>query len=451
MRLPARPPAYPVLRKRIAEEGRLLDVWSHLPRVGAMVGGRYRHWDTIRRMEPPEGLTPEEWWFAIKTARLSERRPIPLQDRYGTEFGYTVPDDMLRMLRLVDLELGGGLSVSGDATTPEHRDRLIRNSLEEEAITSSQLEGAATTRRVAKEMIRSGRPPRDESERMILNNFRLIQRVRELAREPLTPEIVVGLQRIATEGTLAPGLQGLRRPDRDDDVAVYDRNGGTVLHQPPPASELAARVEAMCAFANTVEDEPGTFLHPALRAIALHFWLGYDHPFVDGNGRTARALFYWSMLRQGFWVIEFLPISRLIRQAPSRYARSFLYTETDGNDLTYFFLSQLSVLETATQDFREYRRRKERETRETRALLTPASGLNHRQVALLSHAIRHPGRSYTIKGHGASHGVSYPTARKDLLVLAQRGILDQKQLDRQGRALLFTAPLDLSDRLRDAG
>ena len=451
MKLPARPPAYPVLRDRISARDRLLDVWAHLPRVGAMVEGRYRHWDTIRRMDPPEGLSSEEWWFSIKTARLSERRPIPLRDRFGNEFGYTIPDDMLRMLRLVDLEVGGTSSASGDATTPEQRDRMIRNSLEEEAITSSQLEGAATTRQVAKELIRSGRPPRDESERMIVNNFELMQRVRGLANRPMTPDVVVELQRVATEGTLTPALQGLRQPDRDDDVAVYDRNGSVVLHRPPSADELPDRLAAMCAFANTTEDAPGTFLHPALRAIALHFWLAYDHPFVDGNGRTARALFYWSMLRQGFWLVEFLPISRLIRQAPARYARSFLYTETDGNDLTYFFLSQLSVLERAAEDFRAYRARKQREMRETRALLTPASGMNHRQIALVGHALRHPGRSYTIKGHQAGHGVTYPTARKDLLDLAERGLLDQTQLQRQGRALLFTAPADLGERLRDSG
>ena len=450
MKLPKRPPAYAVLQRRIAGADRLLDVWSHVPRIGAMVEGRYRHWDTIRRLDPPEGLTSEEWWFAIKTARRSELRPIPLEDAYGKEFGYTIPDDMLRMLRLVDLELGGSLPLPGDATTPEHRDRLVRSSLEEEAITSSQLEGAATTRRVAKDMIRSGRPPRDESERMILNNFRLMERIRGLTSTPLTPDLVIELQRIATDGTLALDLQGLRRPDRDDDVAVYDRAGGTVLHQPPPAAELPGRLDEMCAFANAAE-ERGRFLHPALRAIALHFWLGYDHPFVDGNGRTARALFYWSMLRQGFWLAEFLPISRLLREAPSRYARSFLYTETDGNDLTYFFLSQLSVLERALGDFREYRQRKHRELQETRALLTPSSGLNHRQIALLSHALRHPDQTYTIKRHQSTHGVTYPTARKDLLDLSDRGVLDQRQLERQGRALVFTAPADLGERLRDVG
>jgi len=56
-------------------------------------------------------------------------------------------------------------------------------------------------------------------------------------------------------------------------------------------------MEAMCAFVNGRDTEP--FIHPAIRAMILHFWLAYDHPFVDGNGRTARALFYWAMLRPG--------------------------------------------------------------------------------------------------------------------------------------------------------
>lgn len=59
---------------------------------------------------------------------------------------------------------------------------------------------------------------------------------------------------------------------------------------------------AMCAFPNG--HLPDTFIHPAIRAIILHFWLGYDHPFVDGNGRTARALFYWAMLRQNYSLFE---------------------------------------------------------------------------------------------------------------------------------------------------
>ena len=65
---------------------------------------------------------------------------------------------------------------------------------------------------------------------------------------------------------------------------------GTVYHEPPPADKLAARVQAMLDFANG-NDQEDNFIHPGGRAIILHFWLAYDHPFADGNGRTARALF----------------------------------------------------------------------------------------------------------------------------------------------------------------
>lgn len=59
-----------------------------------------------------------------------------------------------------------------------------------------------------------------------------------------------------------------------------------------------------------------------LRAILLHFWLAYDHPFEDGNGRTARSLFYWYMRTQGYWLVEYLLISNILRKAPAQYTRA---------------------------------------------------------------------------------------------------------------------------------
>ena len=90
-------------------------------------------------------------------------------------------------------------------------------------------------------------------------------------------------------------------------------------------------------------------MHPAIRAIILHFWLAYDHPFIDGNGRTARALFYWLMLRHGYWLFEFISISEIILKAPVQYGEAFLYTETDQNDLTYFIIHQTEVIRKSMQ------------------------------------------------------------------------------------------------------
>ncbi|HMB91998.1 MAG TPA: Fic family protein [Rhodothermales bacterium] len=409
---------------------------------GPAPGGKYRHWDTLRHIEPPEGLTSEQWWSTLKMARQSHYRTISLLlDKQGSPFQYALVDPVLERLHRIDRDASGHIALPEQATSPEMRDRHIVNSLIEEAITSSQLEGAATTRAVAKEMIRTGRKPVDKSEQMILNNFRAMQFIRAHTDERLTPDFVFQIHRIVTEKTLAPDQPALRQPQ--DGIGVYS-DTGLLLHKPPSAQEIEERLVRMCTFAN--EAETGIFLHPVLKAIILHFWLAYDHPFTDGNGRTARALFYWSMLREGFWLAEYLSISRILKKAPARYGRSFLYTETDDNDLTYFILAQLRVIEQAIDALKHYLRRKAEELQSTKALLRPSENLNHRQTALLSHALRHPGQIYTVESHQTSHAVAYDTARTDLLDLETKGFLTK---EKRSKKYIFRAPTDLADRLRE--
>lgn len=407
-------------------------------------GGKYLHWDELRHREPPEGLTTEEWWYGVRIARRQAAKPLPLlADADGEPFVYVPTDRMLRQLHELDKNTSGRIQMSEAVTNPRTRDRYIFNSLIEEAITSSQLEGASTTTEVAKEMIRSGRRPVDRSELMILNNYNAMDLVREFEGD-LTPERLFELHRVVTDGTLDdPDKAGRFRTD-DDQIAVTDHLGN-VLHWPPRAGELQGRLEALCEFANGAGDE-GTFIHPVVRAVVLHFWIGYDHPFVDGNGRTARALFYWSMLSQGYWLTEFMSISRILKNAPAQYARSFLFTETDSNDLTYFLDYQLGVIQRAVDELERYLKRKVRQVQRVEALLKKSVDLNHRQLALLSHALRHPGQTYTIEGHRRSNRVVYQTARTDLLDLAERGLLRKRK---SGAAYIFSAPSNLGERLRD--
>jgi len=411
--------------------------------IAAAPEGRYRHWDTLRHVPPPSGMTPQDWWSAIKIARNQTRRTIALLDRSGRPFSYCLADPVLELLHEIDANSTGPIASNPSITNPQMKDRYIQSSLIEEAITSSQLEGAATTREVAKAMIRSGRRPIDKSERMILNNYRAIKLIGGLTHEKLSPRLIFDLHETITAGTIDTNAVDhfLRTPG--DGIAVFDDRDNVLLHEPPSALEIPSRLDAMCRFAN--EQAPGVFLHPVLKAIILHFWLAYDHPFIDGNGRTARALFYWSMLRQGFWLFEFVSISRILRDAPARYGRSFLYTETDENDLTYFILAQLEVLKRSIDELRSYLERKTREIRETEQRLRATASLNHRQVALVSHALRHPGSRYSIESHKVSHDVTYQTARTDLLALESKGLLIRTK---QGKAFSFSAPADLDARLR---
>ena len=432
MRIPAKPPDWVESLTVHAETGM----------YGPLARGRYRHWDTIRRLKPPTGLTPEQWWAAIKLSRLGLLKALPLRDVAGKRFVYATPDPSLELLHRIDQGAAGAIGSSEVGAGPEHGRRYLLSSLAEEAITSSQLEGANTTRKVAKEMIRSGRTPRTHGEQMILNNFEGLGWIRERRDQPLTPDLVLELHSILTKDTLDDNDVGRLQQPGERRVVVSDIEGNE-LHTPPPAEELPARLADMCRFANG-EIGPEGFLHPVIRAVLVHFWLAYDHPFVDGNGRTARALFYWSMLHEGYWLTEYLSISRILRKAPAKYGRSFLYTETDDNDATYFVLYQLEVVGRAIDELHEYLARKNAEVRQVERALKNAGGLNGRQLALLSHALRNPETAYTIEGHRRSHNVVYESARSDLLDLAARGYLMQRKV---GRRFVFDAAADLPDRL----
>ena len=425
MKLPRKPPDFTSLMQRIAANPGRLD--QLLARAAGGTGDRYLHWDELRWRPAPPGLTHEEWWAAEKIQRIASSQEIPLRDTSNAAFRYSLPASIQELLHRIDLNAGGRLDMPEQVTNPETRDQYYVASLIEEAITSSQLEGASTTRRVAKEMIRSGRTPTDRSERMIYNNYLTMQALRGHKDEPLSRNLIFEIHHSVTRGTLDDDSAAGRLRGAQESIHVIDQGDGTVLHTPPPATQLPARMDAMCAFANA-DRGAKQFLHPVLRSIILHFWLAYEHPFVDGNGRTARALFYWSMLRHGYWLAEFLTISHVIRRAPARYLRAFLYTETDANDLTYFIRYHLGVLDRALRALHEYIARKSAQQQHLESVVQGLADLNHRQRALLGHALRHPNYRYTIAGHRTSHGVVYQTARADLLELVAAGLLEARKI-----------------------
>ena len=408
--------------------------------------GKYLHWEDLHRRTPPEGLSRDEWWISLKIRRTATRALLPFDDKCGRPCWYTDSGELHRRLRTIDRDASGKLGARfGDGADHLTGERFLISSLMGEAITSSQLEGARTMRRVASDMLRSGRSPRDQDERMIANNYAAMMFMRGNVDKPLTLSTLLDLQRTLTEGTLDERDVGRLR--QSDDVVIEDRRDGTVIHRPPPAAELTVRLGRLVDFANAEDGD----VHPFVRAVVLHYMVGYDHPFVDGNGRTARALFYWSMARSGYWLTEYLSVSEIILRAPAQYVRAYLYSETDENDLTYFIDFNLRVMLRAIQALHLYIARKQREDAALFQKLRSdefAQGFNHRQVALLGHCLRHPEHVYDIASHQRSHGVSYLTARADLSGLAERGLLEVR---RQGRRLVYWRSPAFEGRLGDGG
>jgi Fic family protein len=391
----------------------------------------------------PKGLTPEMGWSLVKISRIGQKRRIALKGMDGTDFGYWLPDGIQRELHFIDQNATGQILVDEPGVGQADRDRYILNSLMEEAIASSILEGAATTRRKAKEMLRDERKPRNRGEQMVLNNYRTMRRIKDLSDHELSIELLCELQASMTAGTLDDPTAGGRFRRADEDVHVVDMLDGRILHTPPSASELDRRVKLLCKFANETPDS--SFIHPVAKAIILHFWLAYEHPFFDGNGRTSRALFYWFLLKHKYWLMEYLPISRIILKAPAKYMRAFQFSETDEGDLTYFVAFHVRALRIAIEDLTLYMARKQRVLKKARLQLRKVPGLNHRQVEILQHALRHPDATFSIRRHMNTHGVVYQTARTDLFELERKGLF---RTVKDGRTYVFIPIDELGRKLK---
>ncbi len=408
--------------------------------------GRYLPWDEVRHRRSPDDLTHRAWWLRLSTARRSAAVQLPLLGKAGLPFWFSNAPPLLIALNRLDRELDDHPLSEDGVLSRDDRQRHLVHLIIDESIRSSQLEGASTSRIIAREMLRDGRPSRDHSERMIANNFAAMQLVEQWANERRTVDLdaILALHRTVTDGTLPERDVG--RLQTPDDARVYVvSSGGGVVHQPPPAAELPERIERLCAFAGAEPADP--LVHPVVRAVLLHFMIGYDHPFADGNGRTARCLFYWSLLRSGFWLAPYLPISQFLLEAPAQYSRAYQYVTADGNDATHFLLHQLNILLRAADQLHDYLR-----LEQTRSLAfdhdAPAvHDLNDRQAAVIREALADPGQRFTIARQRREHRISYATARDDLLDLEARALLTKA---RTGKKFVFRPAPDLPDRLGGA-
>ena len=408
--------------------------------------GKYRHWHDFRNLTPPDGLTAEQWWAGVKLQRHALMKVVGrLTDLEGVPFRYARVDGILERQHRLDQLMAGNVELVDVPWTDEVQDRYVIRNFIEEAIASSQLEGASTTRKRAKEMLRHQQKPTTKAERMILNNYRGVNRIVEVKNELLSPDLILEIHAILTAGTLDdPGAEGRFQTADDERVVVGRGQSLEPQYIPPPAEAIPDLIEALCDFAN--EETGDSWIHPLVRALTLHFVLGWIHPFEDGNGRAARALFYWSALRSDYWLMQYVSVSRILLDAPGQYASSFLETETDENDLTYFLIYHLDVIQRAVSEILEYAARQTQESRRIRALLMDLD-LNYRQQALLTHSLMHSDARYTFYSHARSHRVVLMTARNDMVALAEIGLL--VRAGKIGRANAYSLAPDIQQRIED--
>lgn len=392
--------------------------------------GRYLPYDELRHRVPKK-LQPELVWELVKLARRRQYHfalPVGNQAR---RCPYTLTPSMQRAISLTDRHttdaaLEWMTSKIGEAKQFQY---LLNDLVEDEAISSSQLEGAATTTLAAKDMIKRKRKPRTLDEKMIVGNFHMMKAAWELRHQDLSPDLIAQIHATGVDGIddeqYTPGAF------RQNDDVVVEGSDGEIVHRPPEAAGIEQRLGVLCQWVNESHDGANNrdYLHPLLKAVALHFAIGYEHPFRDGNGRVARALFYWFMFKNGFAAFRYIAISLLLKKSVVKYGKSYLFTETDDMDLTYFFEHQCSVVIRAIEEFTQAYEKTFEDQKAFQEFLW-RSGLlrkmNDKQITVLQVAQSRAHRDFTAANVKENLGCSYNTANAVL-----KGLVDLKLFKRE--------------------
>lgn len=407
--------------------------------------GRYLHWNKFRFIYTKHS---DVAWFLTKMSRKSLSKDIYLANK---RFSFCVPESLQALLHFIDKTSGGNIgSPNLEGLEKEEQNIfLIKSLIMEEAITSAQLEGAATTRKIARDMLRSGRNPKNKDELMILNNYRLMQEAIRLKDQELSLDLILNLHRIATENAIEN--EAIPGQFRNDNETYIMGEQDEILFTPPLFEEINKYIENLCEFVNTDHNSStNNFIHPVIKAIIIHFFIGFIHPFGDGNGRTARALFYWFMLKSGYWLFEYISISRLLKVAPASYCKAYLYTENDELDMTYFIFYQADIIKRAINDLHKYINSKQKKTRDFISNIISEKNhilkdLSYRQIQILQRAAKEPGKIFSAKEISNEYGISDNTARKDLNQLSDLKLLATLK---SGKSTNYISPNDLLERLK---
>ncbi len=378
---------------------------------------RYLHWDRLQYYECGR-FGRDNLWYLMKMMRSASAKTVSID---GLTLSFNVLDRFQGPLHQIDMALSTGLP-SMNGFNDKRRAVLSIGSMMEESIASSQIEGAATTTRDAKRMLRRNAVPKNSSERMILNNYRAMEFIRSNLDRDLSPELIKELHSIISHDTLESSeYEGMFRSDNS--IAVRDVLTGETYHEPVSHELIVPMIGSLCDFANNDED----YIHPIIKGILIHFMVAYIHPFMDGNGRVSRSLFYWYTMRSGYTVMEYLSVSKAIREHKGDYEKAYQLCETDGNDVTYFIDYNIDMIMRAIGLFTDYLEAKIGERRAMRDLMD-AEGLTQRQADILISLMNSdsPQNLYEL---ASGLGVSHQTVHNDLKVLIGKGYAKESSKD----------------------
>ena len=133
---------------------------------------------------------------------------------------------------------------------------------------------------------------------------------------------------IACERIITDGRAGKYRRTQ---VILRNSITGEVVFRPPPAVEVSFLMEDFFAWLNSAE---GKKVHSVIRAGIAHYYLVAVHPFIEANGRSARAFATLILLAEGYGIKRFFSLEEYFDKDARRYYQALMVVDKQDHDLT---------------------------------------------------------------------------------------------------------------------
>ena len=389
--------------------------------LGKYIDEEYYPREKLKYMEIPSELnSPEELYFLIRCLRKGSATPV--KSTSWEYFTMNIPPFVQKLLS--DLDRKWIWFQSDINFSQAEKNYLSQEWIIEEAISSSQIEWAQTTANQAKEIIMRNREPKNKHEIMIVNNYQAMLFItNELKDAVLSEDLLLDLQAIVTKNTLEDEWKSWRFRTDEDNIVVMNGVTWEVYHKPPTVEIMKKEIKNLIDFAN---DKDGTFMHPFIKATLLHFWIAYLHPFCDWNGRTARAIFYRYLNKKWYKDFTYIPISRSINNSKKQYSTTFIYSEQEEHDLTFFLVYIAQKTKQAFKEYKEFTIKQKKEHKNIQSIISSLYGktLNERQLSLIWYFIENPEKYTNNSVYQNQFKVSKNTAKLDLQWLKELALLE---------------------------
>jgi Fic family protein len=248
--------------------------------------------------------------------------------------------------------------------------------------------------------------------------------IQQSQKYEFSEETLLEIHRITTERILHPDSSGKFRLSQ---VVIKNAATGQISYTPPPAAEVPYLVEDLISWINDSETRD---LHPVIKAGIIHYEISRIHPFLDGNGRSGRAIATLIMFLDGYDIRRFFSLEEYFDENPMDYYLTLqavsnqLVLDSHERDLTPWLEYFVKGVAIELNRVKEKVRRISTDTRIKNELGAQVQ-LNERQMLIMEYLHRH-GAMQNKDFRKVFPDFSDDTVLREMRWLAKKGLIKKQ-------------------------